>query len=108
MLGVVALRALAVPGQLSLCPFPGLGSNDRGYPHWNPCSLRASRPALTVAGVAIFEPVPPMGASGIPGLRTIVIGLPLIERESRNISSTLLWAHPRGEAFRGAIPWAVR
>ena len=82
MLGVVTLRALAIPGELSLRPFPGLGINERGPPDRNPFGLRASRTALAIAGVAIFEPAQPLGASDIPGLRTIVIGFPFIERVS--------------------------
>ena len=51
MLSIVALRALTVPGELSLRPFPGLGINDRGHPDRNPFGLWASHTALAVAGI---------------------------------------------------------
>ena len=94
MLGIVALRALTVPGELSLRSVPGLGINDRGHPNRNSFGLRAARTALAVAGVAIFEPAPPMGAADIPGLRTIVIGLPFIERVAQHINHTTLGPPP--------------
>jgi len=72
---IVALRPLAIPDELRLCPVPGLGIDERWHPDRNPCGLRASHTALTIPRVAIFESVQPLGTLDIPRLRTIVIGL---------------------------------
>jgi len=94
---IVALRPLAIPDELRLCPVPGLGIDERWHPDRNPCGLRASRTALAVAGVAIFQAPLAIGPSDIPGLRAMVVGFSFGERVAEELNDTP-WRPP---ALRG-------
>jgi hypothetical protein len=100
MLRVVALRPLPILHQLGLCPFPRLWINERGDPDRNPFGLRAACTALPVAGMAIFESMPPMGTAHIPGLGTIIIRFPFIEGVAQHLNHTTLGPPPWGHLSR--------
>ena len=68
MLRVVALRPLPIAHQWDLRVLPRLGIDERRYPDGDPFGLRASRAALAIAGVALFEPPRvPYGRRTSPG-----------------------------------------
>src|SRR2546428_1868447 len=60
------------------------------HPDRNPFSLRASRTALAVAGVAIFEPPQAIRPPDIARLGAIVIGLPFVEGVAEDLDHTTL------------------
>src|SRR6266446_571867 len=90
MLRVVALRPLAIADELRLRPFPGLGIDERRHPDRNPFGLRASRTALAVTGVAIFQPAQPIRPPDVPRLRAIIIGFPFVEGVAEDLNHTTL------------------
>jgi hypothetical protein len=89
MLGVSARRALPIPDQLLLRPFPGLGIDERRAPDGNPFGLGPPRAALTIARAPIFQAPPPIRAD-LPGLRAIVGRFAFIAGVAEDLDDTPL------------------
>src|SRR5262245_22474007 len=90
MLCVVALRARSIPGQLPLCPVPGLGIDEHGHADRNPFAQGAPRAALAIAGMALFEPTQAIRPPDIPRLGAIVVGFPFRNGVAEDLDDTTL------------------